>query len=222
MFYPQLYEISNPKILRSDQKTLATSILSTLQQVVGTIMSPRHAPWATSQHPGRAERPEWRSEEELRHDDDDELVGRAANVDLSCVHDHPEQGGSWRAPLTWGGRRRARRRRERAQLSRTCDRTLSEEWVSEGGEANPAAQLEVHYKWEESYFPCQDDNPKKKLQNIGCKYHWSEMRLQIGRNPVRKLCDKYETAPARKYDCKLREIQLENGVLKKWTNWRGS
>ena len=48
------------------------------------------------------------------------------------------------------------------------------------------------------------------------------MRLQIGRNPVRKLCDKYETAPGRKYDCKLREIQLENGVLKKWTNWWGS
>ena len=28
--------------------------------------------------------------------------------------------------------------------------------------------------------------------------------------------------PGRKYDCKLREIQLENGVLKKWTNWWGS
>ena len=39
---------------------------------------------------GRAERPE----EELRHNDDDELVGRAANVDLSCVHDPPEQVGA--------------------------------------------------------------------------------------------------------------------------------
>ena len=43
--------------------------------------------------------------------------------------------------------------------------------------------------------------------------------MQIVRNPVRKWLDKYETIPGRKYDCKLKEIQLENGVPKKWTNW---
>ena len=63
------------------------------------------------------------------------------------------------------------------------------EWLSEGGEANPAAQLEVHYKWEESYFPCQDDNPKKNCKILGVN------------------------TPGQKCDCKLGEIQLENCVI---------